>query len=160
MKSSWIQSALAMVCVVTAGTHLTMDRAAAQSLTQSKETTAGDGDDPQARDHWEWLRLHDPATGQVPPGMRQKELSFARSLPKRGALAPKGVIKGKRTLGLAPSDWARRGPWNVGGRTRALAVDVSNAGTILAGGFSVGRGGSHDSRAPWFIKTALSDSPN
>src|SRR5438128_688869 len=145
MKSRWIQSALPLVCVVIAGTHLTIGRAAAQSLTQSKETTAGDGDDPQARDHWEWMRLHDPATGQVPPGMRQKELSFSRSLPKRGALAPKGVIKGKRTMGLAPSDWARRGPWNVGGRTRAVAVDISNAATILAGGISGGMWRSNDS---------------
>ena len=31
-----------------------------------------------------------------------------------------------------------RGPWNVGGRTRALAIDVANENRMLAGGISGG----------------------
>ena len=36
--------------------------------------------------------------------------------------------------------WDRRGPYNVGGRTRALAIDISDAtdNTVMAGGVSGG----------------------
>lgn len=42
--------------------------------------------------------------------------------------------------------WTHRGPWNVGGRTRALALDISDPTeqTILAGGVSGGMWRSTD----------------
>jgi hypothetical protein len=46
----------------------------------------------------------------------------------------------------------------VGGRTRALAVDISNAATILAGGISGGMWRSNDTGATWFRTTSLYDS--
>ncbi len=158
MKKRWIQFAFTFVCVVIAATYSTTIRVSAQSLPQSQEATERDGDDPQARDQWEWMRLHDPATGQIPPRMRDKELSFARTLPKRDELARTGFIKGQRTMEAAPSAWTHRGPWNVGGRTRALAVDQSNTGLILAGGISGGMWRSTDTGATWSRTTSPFDS--
>ena len=85
----------------------------------------------EARAKWLRSRLVDPQTGEIPVNMRQKELAFVRTLPKSYA----------STYGSRANDsldFRRRGPKNVGGRTRALAVDLSNSSNILAGGVSGG----------------------
>ena len=53
---------------------------------------------------WESERHADPLTGEIPRGMRQAELAFAKKLPHRM----------ERAL-----SWQKRGPVNMGGRTRA-----------------------------------------
>ncbi len=98
-------------------------------------------DDPQARLDFEILKTMDPKTGKVPDDIRLRELKFMRSQ-KRG-----------RGISYAPGDvltnWSNRGPHNVGGRTRALAVDVLTENTILAGGVSGGIWKSTDQGTSW-----------
>lgn len=83
----------------------------------------GTPDDPSALQEWEHLRLADPSTGEIPAGIRKRELAFAASLPKNFS----------RNL-----TWTLIGPKNLGGRTRALALDVRNENIILAGGVTGG----------------------
>ena len=45
--------------------------------------------------------------------------------------------------------WVHRGPYNVGGRTRALSVDVLDENIILAGGASGGMFRSIDGGNSW-----------
>ncbi|MBX2992955.1 MAG: flagellar basal body rod modification protein, partial [Bacteroidetes bacterium] len=90
-------------------------------------SSAGSNDDPYGRARHEWLRLHDPATGEIPAGIRDRELAFAASLPTR---------ENAQGVSNAAINWSRRGPYNVGGRTRAMAYDLSNTSVILAGGVS------------------------
>ncbi len=97
---------------------------------------------PSARMQWELMRLRDPATGRIPDNIRSRELAFAASLPSRDRLYSK-------TPGVLATDWSFRGPWSVGGRTRALAVDVANPATLLAGGVSSGMWRSADGGATW-----------
>ena len=52
--------------------------------------------------------------------------------------------------------WKEAGPIDVGGRTRALAVDVTNPNTILAGGVSGGMWKSTDKGATWQMKSTTS----
>lgn len=94
-----------------------------------------------ARAQWELLRLRDPATGKIPAHIHQLEQEFAATLPQKGA-------SGKGEAALS-SDWTPRGPWNVGGRTRALAMDITNEKIILAGGVSGGIWRSTDGGAHW-----------
>ncbi|MBM3261856.1 MAG: hypothetical protein FJY97_00255 [candidate division Zixibacteria bacterium] len=57
--------------------------------------------------------LRDPVTGTIPHGIRDKELAFARALPKR-----LGVLS--KTTGITdgtPFVWQEAGPTDVGGRT-------------------------------------------
>ncbi|MCX6258830.1 MAG: T9SS type A sorting domain-containing protein [Bacteroidia bacterium] len=82
-------------------------------------------DGPGSRFRYELDMLKDPATGMIPRGIRRQELEFAKNLPKSSHYA-KDV------------DWENRGPWNVGGRTRALAIDVMNEDRMIAGGVSGG----------------------
>ena len=79
-------------------------------------------DDPNGANTYDFYRFRNPTTGLVPFNMRQKELAFAQRLPKYN-----GTTRGAGTT------WQNRGPYNLGGRTRAIAIDITNENTILAG---------------------------
>ncbi len=84
--------------------------------------------------------LGNPETGEIPEGIFYRERMFAQTLPK-----------------IAASDdlnWIHRGPYNVGGRTRAAAFDVLDEDIILAAGVSGGVWKSVDGGANWQKKTA------
>lgn len=119
---------------------------------RSTESTGGADAaiNPSARMVWELLRLRDPSTGQLPPNVREQELAFAATLPARED------ARGAKLPNVRSTDWAFRGPWNVGGRTRALALDVTSENTILAGGVSSGMWRSTDGGATW-MRTTGSD---
>ncbi len=97
------------------------------------------------KERWEYFHrlLRDPATGEIPPNIRQRELAFAKSL--------KG--KTKKNSVVMYLNWKEAGPVDVGGRTRALAVDVTNPNIIIAGGVSGGIWKSTDKGATWSIKS-------
>ena len=99
------------------------------------------------RDEYEWYRLRDPATGQIPRGIRSRELAFAKKLPVRGRA-------------LDEQEWIFRGPFNVGGRTRALAVDIADSNRILAGGVTGGMWFSEDGANTWSRTTDLAVTPS
>jgi hypothetical protein len=95
----------------------------------------------KARRAWQRLRLADPATGAVPAHAEQMDRWFARRMPMPAT---------ERNN----TDWVARGPWNLGGRTRALALDVTNENRILAGGASGGMWLSEDGGQSWTRRTA------
>lgn len=99
----------------------------------------------QGRRLYEWLKYHDPATGLIPLGIRAKELAFAHSMP--------GYTSGKQMEQVMADGWQQRGPYNIGGRTRAFAIDVTNSSVMLAGGVSGGVWKSTNSGATWTITT-------
>ncbi len=110
---------------------------------------------------WEFeqMRLRDPATGRIPPNIHRLEQDFARRLPSRqgSALQERVLREDPGKAGRIPG-WQARGPWNVGGRTRALAVDVSDPTyqTLLAGGVSGGMWRSTDDGTSWTLTTGSS----
>ncbi|TAE46840.1 MAG: T9SS C-terminal target domain-containing protein [Bacteroidetes bacterium] len=75
--------------------------------------------------------LKDPATGEIPEGIRQLELAQAYRAPLMETNTRNAFVSVRS-----------RGPVNLGGRTRAMAFDVRYNGTtnkiILAGGVSGG----------------------
>ena len=105
----------------------------------------GSEEDASERYTYEWQRLHDPATGRIPDHIREKELAFAATLPSDASL-----FAGK---GASIASWASRGPWNVGGRTRAFGVDVTNDSILIAGSCSGGMWRSADGGQSWSITT-------
>jgi len=119
------------------------------------DDTSGPGEDLMGRRHWEWLRQRDPATGEIPPDMHRREQEFARGLPRRDRHSAVGGLgrTGHKVVG-----WQYRGPWNIGGRTRALAVDVADPTyrTLLAGGVSGGMWRTIDDGASWTLTTGSS----
>lgn len=111
----------------------------------------GEKDDPDARRRYEWMMLRDPKTNEIPRNIREKELAFAAQLPTAEAMVSSGRLSKKQT-----STWVSRGPVNQGGRTRALAIDVSNDNLILAGGISGGMWRSTNGGTSWTRTTSLS----
>jgi len=117
-----------------------------------KNSDNGTNDGNQTRAEYEFMRQHDPMTGLMPKGIRSKELVFAAKLPKKYARENSN----ERSKHITSQTWIQRGPFNVGGRTRALGIDVSNENRILAGGVSGGMWISTDIGATWTQTTALS----
>ena len=123
-------------------------------LPNAKMQARGEEEDPNARLEYEWLRTRNPNTNQIPENIRQEELVFSQSIPTRNQL-PARLNKG----GFQGSfKWNKRGPYNVGGRTRAMAIDISDStdNTVIAGGVSGGMWRTVDGGATW-TKTTKSE---
>ncbi len=106
-----------------------------------KPFSQGTGDNPNARKEFEFKKTRDISTNRIPENIRNLEQQFASKLPKVTDIDnPSSLV------------WNERGPNNVGGRTRALAGDIANPNTIIAGGISGGMWRSTNSGASW-IKT-------
>ena len=90
-------------------------------------------------------RLANPITHQIPQNIRRTELRFAQALLKQQKT-------GNEQLRVNEQLWLPRGPYNLGGRTRALAIDINDENVILAGGASGGMWRSQDGGGSW-VKT-------
>lgn len=85
-------------------------------------------------------KTKDPATGDIPRGIRSRELEFARTLPGRES--------------ASEQSWNWRGPDNLGGRMLCVAVDIDNEEHLLAGSASGGMWQSMDGGKNWAKVTA------
>ncbi len=103
-------------------------------------------DNPHGRAAFELLRIADPATGQIPHGILEKEHEFSKTIPTRDDML---LQKGVAAAGALTQTWTFRGPDNVGGRSRALALDIANENNVLAGGVSGGMWRSIDGGTSW-----------
>jgi photosystem II stability/assembly factor-like uncharacterized protein len=112
----------------------------------SVKSVIGTTENPRARAEYEVRKLINPITKEIPRDIRRLELEYAETLPVADESA------------LESFTWTHRGPWNVGGRTRALALDVSDANeqTILAGGVSGGMWRSTNGGTSWTRTTNAS----
>ncbi len=96
-------------------------------------------DQPNLRKEWEISRLSDPVTGKIPDNIRFKELAFYHTQ----------NIKNANPIAVEGTPWMHRGPYHIGGRTRAVAVDIKNEDRIIAGGVSGGLWISTDAGKSW-----------
>lgn len=120
---------------------------AIQAMMKPQPASIGDKSKTEGRAEYEWFRLRDPATGRIPRGIHSRELAFAKKLP---------VLS--RTTD--DQEWSFRGPINVGGRTRALAVDWTDHNRVLAGGVTGGMWISTDGGTTWSRTTDLAVTPS
>ena len=90
-------------------------------------------------EYWFTL-LRDPATNRIPTDIHAREIAYAKTLPNRS----------DKALSLY---WSEAGPNDVGGRTRAIAMDRTNTSTLLVGGTSGGLWKTTDDGTSWELKT-------
>ncbi len=121
--------------------------AAVYLFPQSQRPIVQTKDDPQARQAYEFNRIKNPYTGLVPQDIREKELAYV--------LSPEAGLQNMQKA--VSINWMQRGPWNVGGRTRALALDLTNNNRIIAGGVSGGIWISTDGGTSWTKATIIDD---
>ena len=88
----------------------------------------------------QWMKLRDPQTGEIPSGIRSRELAFASGLP---------VKESSRS-----QNWNPRGPNNIGGRMLCIEVDLEDENHLLAGSASGGMWQSMDGGQNWSKVTA------
>ena len=97
------------------------------------------------RAEYEWIISRDPKTGEIPEGIRARELALLRTLPvKQNSIFNAPAVNNTYTAA---------GPTQNGGRTRAVLHDVRYNGTtnrvIIAGGISGGLFRSTDGGTTW-----------
>ncbi|MBL7812179.1 MAG: T9SS type A sorting domain-containing protein [Bacteroidetes bacterium] len=110
------------------------------------------GNEAEERMAWEVSRLRDPENGRIPDFIRQKELAWA-------ATQPSDADYVNRRSG-PPVTFTNRGPWNVGGRTRAFGIDIANENRLLAGSCSGGMWLSTDRGESWKMTNTMSQLKN
>ncbi len=115
---------------------------------QNEKKTIAVPEFTKERQFHQWEMLRDPKTGIVPKNIRTLENQFVNSV--YGSF---NKLKSKQDF-LQSEKWMRRGPYEVGGRTRALGLDIRNENIILAGGVSGGMWRSIDAGQTW-EKTTL-----
>ncbi|MBL1213009.1 MAG: T9SS type A sorting domain-containing protein [Ignavibacteriae bacterium] len=101
----------------------------------------------KARGEYFFNLLKDPATNKMPENIRARELEFARLLSKGNSSINKS--------NSSALNWKEAGPNDVGGRTRAIGVDVSNSNNVIVGGVAGGIWKSTDNSASWTMKSTL-----
>jgi photosystem II stability/assembly factor-like uncharacterized protein len=119
-------------------------------------------ENPIRRAAFEFNQLKDPVTGEIPAQIKRRERLFVQQEQER--LAQSGRLSNEikasqSTQSSSSNTFVNRGPWNVGGRTRALAIDVSNENIILAGGISGGVWRTTDQGDSWSRTSALDQHP-
>lgn len=103
-------------------------------LNQNEAMTDGNEPTVQSRIMFEYMRLRNPYTNEIPANIREREMMFAQTLPRKMTKA---------------YTWEPRGPFNIGGRTRAIAIDVLNENIWLAAGVTGGIWRSMDAGLTW-----------
>src|SRR5579864_2740096 len=76
-------------------------------------------DNPSAREEYDFIRLRDPKTNEIPPFIARKEFEFASTLPKHDPF-------GGRLSSQTVFDWQAMGPVNQSGRVQAIGIDINN----------------------------------
>ena len=104
----------------------------------------GTQENPFARKQYEWMKYRNPKTQMIPANIHTSENNYVNSLQKlyKSANAKSNYA------------WEYNGPHDLGGRTRAIALDYDNENIILAGGVSGGLWKTTNGGTTWYKTTA------
>ncbi|MFC2128976.1 T9SS type A sorting domain-containing protein, partial [Bacteroidota bacterium] len=110
--------------------------------------------DPHAASKNTYERHRNPETGKIPEEIARKEIEFSSRIPTIESKWEKSLAEGESVKRYG---WKSRGPFNYGGRTRAVAMDIRNENIILSGGVAGGMWRSIDGGESWKKTTKPGD---
>lgn len=118
-------------------------------------------ENPQDRIEFDRIQLSDPSTGRIPLLIREKEIEYARQslAPSEDILSLPRAASGSSAQNNLVIPFKNIGPYNIGGRTRALGIDVANEDVILAAGISGGVWKTSDQGISWNRTSGLQEHP-
>ncbi|MGW8121098.1 T9SS type A sorting domain-containing protein [Roseivirga echinicomitans] len=127
-------------------------------LNDKSEEGEAESENPAKRLEYEMSMLRNPNTGKIPFDMRHKELKFVQELNR---IEPDVIRSSAAGVSRAQaSSFVNYGPYNIGGRTRALAIDITDENILLAGGVSGGVWRSTDLGKNWTRTTNFDQIPS
>ncbi|HKJ32113.1 MAG TPA: hypothetical protein VKA34_09810, partial [Balneolales bacterium] len=103
------------------------------------------------REEYFFRMLRNPATNSIPKNVRASELAYARHLMNWQQMNVRYSSSSTASVTNAYT-WSQAGPYDVGGRTRALSIDINNSSHIVAGGASGGIWESKDAGQTWSLR--------
>ncbi len=118
-------------------------------------------ENPQDRLAFERLQLANPVNGKIPTLIREREILFANETLKKeqDLLSIQRSASGVTAQNNIAIPFKSMGPYNVGGRTRALGIDAANENIILAAGISGGVWKTTNQGSSWVRTTGLQEHP-
>ncbi|MBU2914196.1 MULTISPECIES: FlgD immunoglobulin-like domain containing protein [Reichenbachiella] len=133
------QIAITVTLIIAFASGCQQERVERKEIIIDAPSAIGTEEDPHARAAFERMQLVDPATHEIPELINQHQVNYARQ-----------VLAGQNHKArVTASEWRPLGPVNVGGRTRALAIDVTDENIWLAGAVSGGMYRSTDQGINW-----------
>jgi len=145
----WITTGIIILVVVAGIWQLISSEQ--QEVKKLEEAEKKEMEMKRARAEYFFRMLRDPVTNRIPPNIRSRELEYSKDLPSRGG----DFLRRSSSVNQMNTDitWQSAGPQELGGRTRALAIDQRNSNVVLAGGVSGGVWKSTDGGDSWQMKT-------
>lgn len=107
------------------------------------------GDRAMDRLAYEYRQVQDPFTKKIPENILERTAEFSGKIDSTDIQQQMSKTYGGEASKKRFFYFRGRGPANVGGRTRALAIDRRNENTILAGGVSGGLWRSTNAGETW-----------
>lgn len=107
------------------------------------------GDRAMDRLAYEFRQVQDPFTKKIPENILERAAEFSGKIDSTDIQQEMSKTYGGEASKKRFFYFRGRGPANVGGRTRALAIDRRNENTILAGGVSGGLWRSTNAGETW-----------
>lgn len=117
-------------------------------------------DNALKRLEYEMSIIQNPYTREVPESIRELETKFSANIKERAITSEASKSASKSSSKSTFNNWENRGPGNIGGRTRALAIDSKDENTIFAGGVSGGLWRSTDLGQNWAKITKSRNTPS
>ncbi|MEX0360926.1 MAG: WD40/YVTN/BNR-like repeat-containing protein [Allomuricauda sp.] len=118
------------------------------------------GDRALDRMAYEHRQVQDPFTKKIPEHIKEREAEFVGKIDSTDIQSQMSKSYGSEASKKKYFYFRNRGPFNVGGRTRALALDMKNENIIFAGGVSGGLWRSTNSGDTWRKVTRRRQSPS
>jgi photosystem II stability/assembly factor-like uncharacterized protein len=139
MSKQKIYFAFAIAFVVVATSLYFFNKKSSNETLGFEGAEIGTKEDPYARQNFERMRSVSPKTGEIPHNIFAREAAFTQTLPVNQSI----------TANKRAGEWRQRGPHNIGGRTRAIAIDIDDSDLIITGSVTGGIYRSEDGGETW-----------